>query len=72
MKGWIKEMMNVKDMEIMNEWIDECKGWRYDEWMDWWMSLMWNIWITWICSQWMDSAFSHSCQTKFQPPPPPL
>ena len=29
----MKEMMNVKDHEIMNEWMDESKGSWNNEWM---------------------------------------
>ena len=33
----MKELMNVKDHEEMNERIEECKGsWR-NKWKNWWM-----------------------------------
>ena len=33
----MKELMNVKDHEVMNERIDECKGSWSTEWKKWWM-----------------------------------
>ena len=33
----MKEMMNVKDHEVMNERIDECKESWSTEWKKWWM-----------------------------------
>ena len=33
----MKELMNVKDHEVMNERIDECKGSWSNVWKNWWM-----------------------------------
>ena len=32
----MKEIMNVKDHEVMNERIDEYKGSWINEWINWW------------------------------------
>jgi len=32
----MKELMNVKNHEVMYERIDECKGSWINEWMNWW------------------------------------
>ena len=33
----MKELMNVKDHEVMNERIEESKGSWSNEWKNWWM-----------------------------------
>ena len=33
----MKELMNVKDHEVMNERIDKCEGSWSNEWKNWWI-----------------------------------